>query len=108
MEPVLLSGAEPVRPPSYREKPQEGEASIHTPSEAGSPTHEPDPTAEGMEGMARNGLPITVTGLRPISQPPSYEDVLREDRHLHQHPHPGLIGHGVLGDDDHFEAQDSD
>ena len=97
--------AEPM-PPSYQEKPEPGTASgMHTPSEAGSPVHE---ATSPMDPLVVNGLPVTIAGLRPLSMPPSYEDVLREDR---RHPGPtGLLGmgHGVLGDDDHFDARMSD
>ena len=115
--PMLGATASPTktgpRSPSYNEPlattPVAGAAAgttsgIHTPSEAGSPSHE---ASSPMEPLVVNGLPVTMAGLRPVSQPPSYEDVLREDHRRH----PGAIGGfgtGVLRDDDHFEARCSD
>ncbi len=136
--PMLRAGdAEGPRPPSYRENPEPGTVSIspssgrapgiHTPSETGSPAHSASspgsPTLDPLDPLA----PVTMAGLRPLSQPPSYEDVLREDHRgvaglvagrlppvagpPSHSPHPGAslgLGVGVLEDDDHFESRYSD
>ncbi len=128
--PAPLPGATPVpklgppampRPPSYRETPEPGTVSVgssgfHTPSEAGSPAG----SAAVSPAHTPGDQPVmTVAGLRPVSQPPSYEDVLREDHRGGPRggggggarpPKPGATGAtlGCLGDDDHFDSRYSD